>query len=262
MTTPNRICAHKPDHKDQRDAMLTYESQQTNLRSSLQQQQSLTAPKTLTMPEMYPVYDQLTYGSCVANACAYSILTQSKKTIEISRLFVYANSRMIDYVPLNQDVGTSILSTCKALSRYGSCPESLFPHSKKPSEIPSLETYKQSVLLPSFSYYNISRDVNVLKACLQDGKPIIFGVIVYDSFLSAQVMKTGKVPMPNKRKETRLGGHCVCMVGYNDFNSTFICANSWGSGWGQNGFFFLPYNYIRDATLSIDFTVLTFSTTS
>ena len=87
-------------------------------------------------------------------------------------------------------------------------------------------------------------------------------MIVYDSFLSAQVMKSGKVPMPNKRKETRLGGHCVCMVGYNDINSTFICANSWGSGWGQNGFFFLPYNYIKDATLSIDFTVLTFSSAS
>jgi C1A family cysteine protease len=263
MTTLNRIiCALIPDHKEQRDAMLTYESYQQNLKSSLQQE-PLADPKTFTMPVMYPVYDQSTYGSCVANACAYSILTQSKNTINISRLFVYANSRLIDYVPLNQDIGTTILSTCKALTRYGACPETLFPHStKKPSELPSLDAYKQSVLLPSFSYYNISRDLNVLKSCLQNGKPIIFGVIVYSSFLSQEVTKTGKVPMPNKTKETKFGGHCVCMVGYNDINSTFICANSWGSQWGQNGFFFLPYNYVKDFTLSIDFTVLTFSTAS
>jgi len=37
------------------------------------------------------------------------------------------------------------------------------------------------------------------------------------------------------------GGHCVCVVGYNDSGGYWICKNSWGIGWGQAGFFFIAY---------------------
>jgi C1A family cysteine protease len=37
------------------------------------------------------------------------------------------------------------------------------------------------------------------------------------------------------------GGHCVCCVGYNDAGGYWICKNSWGTGWGDNGFFCIAY---------------------
>jgi C1A family cysteine protease len=37
------------------------------------------------------------------------------------------------------------------------------------------------------------------------------------------------------------GGHCVCVVGYNDAGGYWICKNSWGTGWGQAGFFYIAY---------------------
>jgi len=37
------------------------------------------------------------------------------------------------------------------------------------------------------------------------------------------------------------GGHCVCVVGYNDAGGYWICKNSWGDGWGDDGFFRIAY---------------------
>ena len=43
---------------------------------------------------------------------------------------------------------------------------------------------------------------------------------------------------------TRRGGHCVAIVGYNDAGNYWICKNSWGSGWGDNGYFKIAYGEV------------------
>ena len=46
------------------------------------------------------------------------------------------------------------------------------------------------------------------------------------------------------------GGHCICVVGYNDAQSYWICKNSWGPGWGESGFFRIGYGECGlDATM-------------
>jgi C1A family cysteine protease len=40
------------------------------------------------------------------------------------------------------------------------------------------------------------------------------------------------------------GGHCVCIVGYDDATQLFKVQNSWGAGWGRSGFFYVTYNNI------------------
>jgi C1A family cysteine protease len=37
------------------------------------------------------------------------------------------------------------------------------------------------------------------------------------------------------------GGHCVSVIGYSDAGSFWICKNSWGSAWGEQGFFCIAY---------------------
>jgi C1A family cysteine protease len=53
--------------------------------------------------------------------------------------------------------------------------------------------------------------------------------------------------------EKVLGGHAVLVVGYDDSTQRFRVRNSWGSGWGQQGYFTMPYAYLLDARLSQDF---------
>jgi hypothetical protein len=40
---------------------------------------------------------------------------------------------------------------------------------------------------------------------------------------------------------TSVGGHCVCVVGYDDNSGCWICKNSWGTLWGEHGFFRIAY---------------------
>jgi len=40
---------------------------------------------------------------------------------------------------------------------------------------------------------------------------------------------------------TVVGGHCVCIVGYDDNLQCWICKNSWGTSWGESGFFRIGY---------------------
>jgi hypothetical protein len=42
--------------------------------------------------------------------------------------------------------------------------------------------------------------------------------------------------------QENLGGHLVCIIGYDDSQSCWIVKNSWGPHWGENGFFRISYN--------------------
>lgn len=67
--------------------------------------------------------------------------------------------------------------------------------------------------------------------------------------------KNGKVPMP-KESEKTLGGHAICLVGYDDKARIIKFKNSWSEKWGDNGYGYLSYKYIEkymlDAWSSVD----------
>ena len=53
--------------------------------------------------------------------------------------------------------------------------------------------------------------------------------------------------------EMEIGAHAMCIVGYNDKTKLFAVANSWGNKWGNNGFCFMPYDYLINPNLAGDF---------
>jgi len=38
-----------------------------------------------------------------------------------------------------------------------------------------------------------------------------------------------------------LGGHCLAVIGYDDSREAWLCKNSWGDKWGEEGFFWVGY---------------------
>jgi C1A family cysteine protease len=50
-----------------------------------------------------------------------------------------------------------------------------------------------------------------------------------------------------------IGGHAVMAVGYDDEKKHFIIQNSWGTEWGDKGFFYMPYDYAANSDLAADF---------
>ena len=62
------------------------------------------------------------------------------------------------------------------------------------------------------------------------------------------------MPGPNDRP---IGGHCILIVGYDDGKGVWIFRNSWGEGWGDHGYGYLPYKYLSSkAKLASDFWVV------
>jgi C1A family cysteine protease len=206
------------------------------------------------------ILDQGDIGSCVANSFALNISYITKNNINLSRLLLYALSRIKDNTQLSIDSGTTIKSTGSSITNYGTCPEVIYPYNSvnvfNYKSLPPLVAFQNSKLFKSFSYTFISKGSNYLnniKAVFNTyNVPIIFGFMVYDSFMSESVAKTGRVPMPDLKKEKLQGGHCMNLIGYDDTKKIFICANSWGVEWGDKGFCYMPYTYILNTSLASD----------
>jgi C1A family cysteine protease len=50
---------------------------------------------------------------------------------------------------------------------------------------------------------------------------------------------------------TNRGGHFVVIVGWNDAENSWICKNSWGTGWGESGYFRIRRDQVVIGTYSI-----------
>jgi C1A family cysteine protease len=202
-----------------------------------------------------PVEDQGELGSCTANALAGALeFLEIKDGVgfdDLSRLFVYYNERAIER-SVEIDSGAMLRDGIKTLAGQGVCSESLWPYViSRFSRKPSAASY-QAALGHRITLYQRLETVEEMRACLAAGFPFVFGFTVYEAFESAGVAHTGVVPMP-RRKDVALGGHAVLAVGYDDPAKRFIVRNSWGKGWGVDGYFFMPYAYLADRDLSDDF---------
>lgn len=261
---------YKFQEKDNRDHTYTSEILQTttNLETTKINRNGNVVIKTTTddKPKNYVVtnlpsiIDQGELGTCVANAFSYCVSKQTNKAINLSRLFLYAICRCIDYTPLNLDYGTTIRTACKSINQYGVCKENIYPYvTTNFVNLPPCNAFTNSKKFQKFNYTFINQDLTSLKNCLYtNNSPIVFGFVVYSSFITADVAKSGIVPYPNVKSETLEGGHCMCIVGYNDTTQQFKCANSWGTTWGESGYCYLPYSYLLDATLASDFCITQF----
>ena len=82
----------------------------------------------------------------------------------------------------------------------------------------------------------------------------MFGFTVYNSYNQATPANKGAIPYPAKGDRVA-GGHAVVAVGYDDALQikngsakatvgALLIRNSWGAGWGDGGYGWLPYEYV------------------
>jgi C1A family cysteine protease len=204
------------------------------------------------------ILDQGQIGTCagneLSNALKFCLKKEKASLFQPSRLFIYYFARLLDGSPTTEDTGISIKSGCDSIRKYGVCSENNWGYDiAKYTDQPVDPAIKAAKTHTNFSYLLVSQNETSIKQALFSGFPIVFGIKVYESFESEQVAKTGIVPMPDTSKEKNLGSHCCQLIGWEDTTQTFLCANSWGTEWGQEGFFTLPYKFVLDPNLASDF---------
>jgi C1A family cysteine protease len=235
-----------PDLPDYRDQPFKTISLRTNL------------PLVVDLrPKCTPVYNQGDLGSCTANAVAsiieYEMIRSSlSRKFMPSRLFMYYNARLIQGWQ-DTDTGAFLRDVMKSVNQQGFCTEKNWVYDiglfrQRPNSFCYEEAQSNLVI----KYLRVEQSIDDLKSCLYEGFPFVFGFSVYDSFLSAEVQRTGNVPLP-EHNESSKGGHAVTAVGYDDDKKCFIVRNSWGAGWGDKGYCYMPYEILCSPNYSNDF---------
>lgn len=207
-----------------------------------------------------PVYDQGELGSCTANAVAGiyqfdEIKQGSDNEFMPSRLFIYYNERDMEGT-VGYDSGATIRDSIKTINKQGVCDEKIWPYDISQFKIkPTNNCYIEGRKNHSIEYNQLVQNIEQLKSALINNNPIIFGCSVYESFESEKVKTTGIIPIPSD-SERLLGGHAIVLAGFDDQKKWFIFRNSWGPDWGDNGYGYIPYEYVLDNDLCSDFWIV------
>lgn len=115
----------------------------------------------------------------------------------------------------------------------GVAPDSCFPYSPGDQSCQLCTDWKAQITQPS-AYHWIS-DPTAMKAWLSSNGPLIACFSVYADFYG---YGGGVYRHVSGDYE---GGHCISVIGYDDTQGAWLCKNSWGSGWGESGFFWIAY---------------------
>ena len=199
---------------------------------------------------MSRVEDQGEVGSCTANATAGAyeyLLNVTKSTFyDVSRLFLYYNSRALNGEE-GQDCGAILSLVLQSISNQGICDEKIWPYvESKKLQRPPQNAYTDAEQHKISNYAHVPTDLATWKSVLAEGYPIIFGVKIYSSF---QTPRNGRISMP-RGNDQDLGGHAMLCVGYSDPDRVFIVRNSWGHQWGDEGYCYIPYDYMMSNSLN------------
>jgi len=208
---------------------------------------------------MPPIWDQGQTSSCTAHGIAAGIAYARKEEnlpfFVPSRLFIYANER-IEEGDLNQDGGAEIRTGIKCVATQGAPDETFWPFDMSKLLLkPDDAAYTAALTDLVGEYQNVDINENSVLSALAGNFPVIFGVTLYSSFDSDTVAADGQVPMPQNTEKV-LGGHCMVIVGALIEQKMFIVRNSWGTEWGDQGYCYMPFDYILNENLCDDFWVI------
>ncbi len=189
-----------------------------------------------------------TVGFAVAYALEYQILKKLNKKVIISPRYIYYYAKLQGGLNPHADTGAFIKDAIKVISIKGAVEESVWPYkpgdlqSDPPEVIESAEHYKIRASYPLNTLYEI-------KASLKIHGPVTAGVSLFSSVYGVKLAETGKIPLP-KASEKSIGAIALCIVGYDDEKQVLKFKNHWGERWGENGYGYLPYEYVVPELLS------------
>ena len=191
----------------------------------------------LDMPE---VKDQGNVSSCVAHAVStvieYFSRAQEDNYSPMSVGYIYGNRSDM----FHKEEGMVTRSAIRVACKYGDIPEALFPYNEEvPTIIDKFEAVKDEFFQRGAenrlsTYFQCVTEAEV-KTALMKKAPIVIAMNWYgDMEVIDGVMYT------EENEKDIVGGHCMVLYGWNE--TGWKIQNSWGTEWGNEGRFVLPYH--------------------
>ena len=268
-----------PDYPDFRD----FTADRANIKAQLAPTgvtgEQPSVPERVDLREWCsPIENQLTLGSCTAHAAAGLVEYYEKrafaKYIDASRLFLYKVTRNL--LQWTGDTGAFLRHTMGAMVLFGVPPEEYWPYKIEAFDTePPAFCYAFAENFKAIQYVRLDPPdvvkkqlLEKIKTFLAAGLPAMFGFTVYRSYVQATLSDCpGCIPLPCNTEKI-VGGHAVMAAGYDDkkviknadcgleTTGALLIRNSWGTGWGEAGYGWLPYQYVTMG-LAVDWWTLT-----
>jgi C1A family cysteine protease len=235
---------------------------------------SLSIPGSVDLRKWFsPIENQLSIGSCTAHAgmgvVEYFERRAFGKHIDGSRLFVYKTTRNL--MQVTGDTGAWLRNVMGALCLCGVPAEKYWPYNVAGfDKEPPAFVYAVADNYEALQYFchdpqgaNVpgNKVLSSVKKYLAGGVPSIFGFWGFSSFNNSDAK--GHIPYPCPGENAQWG-HAIVAVGYDDkkkikntqcnkeTKGALLIRNSWGTGWGDAGYGWLPYDYVVNK-LAMDF---------
>ena len=189
-----------------------------------------------------PVKNQSGFGACgaFAGVAVFEALIKKETGVTVD----LSEQHVINCSPDWKSSGISSVNTLKFMKENGIVLESAFPYqAKKGSETPDHPydyklTEYQTVITHEFP---LEEKINMVKNALYTYGPIASNLTAYydfDSYTSGIYSYNGEA--------AEWGGHWLLITGWKDDPEVknggyWICKNSWGPNWGENGYIRMAY---------------------
>jgi len=222
------------------------------------------------------VENQGKIGSCTAHAAMGVVEYLQRRAfdehIDGSRLFVYKTTRNL--MKATGDTGAWLRNTMGALVLCGVPHEQYWEYTDVDPDYdkePTGFVYAVADNFEALRYFchdpqsgNMDKRVVLesVKRFLAAGIPSMFGFFGFPSFNNSD--DKGCIPFPCDNEKAEWG-HAIVAVGFDDkkeitntsckkskTKGALLIRNSWGTDWGDNGYGWLPYEYILQG-LAVDF---------
>jgi C1A family cysteine protease len=245
------------DLKDARD----FRPEQSAVRELLQKLSSRRSrrrrpPASIDLREYFPhPGDQGSLNSSAAFAVlglvGYFEARACGHVLDASRLFLYQMALRL--LRVSGNAGVDLRTTFKGLVRFGAPPEAYWPY-----EVDRFRLDPTDAFL--FSYGQDFEGIRYLRLDASDGEK---SLRVVKSYLAAGFVIAFGFSVPRSltaegdisfrpQFDSILGGQSVLAVGYDDGRriasdtGAILVRSSWGTGWGENGYGWLPYSFVKN----------------
>ncbi|HMI01225.1 MAG TPA: C1 family peptidase [Pedobacter sp.] len=210
-------------------------------------------PESASIKQFSPIPgNQGMYSTCTAWASAYCgrTIVDAVKNNWLDKTYIteHAYSPAFLFRLLSPDdqsckSGSYISMAFSVMKTKGLIPFSALSASCIPSvsnvQLASAQTGRIKDFMRLFDL-NATRDIKVqsVKKSISEQKPVVFGMICPPSFFNAK-----GVWAPVEEADPKVGGHAMCVVGYDDNKEggAFEIQNSWGTKWGNEGYIWIKY---------------------
>lgn len=214
-----------------------------------------TLPERVSLAEYCPTpKNQGQQGSCVGWGSAYAARTilQARATGQNPNSVAFSPAFLYNQIKLDGCQGSYINRAVESMTQVGALPFTNFGYTDESCDRePNADEKRAAAAFKMKGANRLTKDgddyaldILAIKQNLAQGAPVIIGMMVGESFMQSMMGEKIWQPRDSDYSMQGLGGHCMCVIGYDDYleGGAFQIMNSWGTEWGQKGIAYVRYD--------------------